>query len=165
MAKLTPINVTEQQKEEFYRIYRILTSDFLELDTYVERKRGFLEDAHRDEHMFEAVLNYFKKVESDIDSPKLTPEITDFMNVMSKQLDFANDFIANSQKELVELEERFERSRAFIDSFKAGITVLNDAGECELSDAVILLVEYLNSLGNILEPEERENLIQQQAQQ
>lgn len=165
--ELYPVNVTDQQREEFFRVYRILSSDILELENFVTKKEGFLEDAYSDAKMFESVESLIESVDNDPDfeiNSALVSGVSEFKNVLEKQIDYANDFIANAQKELQEYSERLKRSQSFMDSFKEGIVFINDEGHCELSDEVLLLVEYLHSLGNILEPEEREKLLRQQQQ-
>ena len=161
---LNPVNLTEEQTQEFFRIYRILTSDFLELESFITKKEGHLEDALSDTRMFESVEDLIElALEGDIELPtNLEPDIKHFRNVINKQIDMANDFITNSRQELEAYSERLERSREFIKRFKDGITLTSDNGDCTVSDEVMFLVEYLNSLGNILEPEEREELLKRQ---
>lgn len=154
--EITITNLSEQEKGEFERIYRILTSDMGELKKSVSQQQYALEDAENDVQSLEALISLGREHGDD--------NVRKFVENLSKNVERNKQYVADMYGQLEEYKERLERAQAFFDDFKAQIEI-DEEGNGTVTDRAMFLVEYLNSLGNILEPDEREEAQRKQQQQ
>lgn len=154
--EITITNLNEQEKGEFERIYRILTSDMGELKKSVSQQQYALEDAENDVQSLEALIALGREHGDE--------NVRKFVENLSKNVERNKQYVADMYGQLEEYKERLERAQAFFDDFKAQI-VIDEDGNGTVTDRAMFLVEYLNSLGNILEPDEREEAQRKQQQQ
>ena len=154
--EITITNLNEEQEAEFQRIYRILTSDIGELKKSVLQQKYALEDAEADVQSLESLIKLGKEHGDEA--------LQKFVDNLTKNVEQNKQYVSDMYEQIDTYDGRLERAQAFFDDFKNQLTV-NENGEATVSEKAMFLVEYLNSLGNILEPDEREEAQRRQQQQ
>lgn len=154
VTNLTPINLNEEQKQEFYKVYRILTTEFMELQKHHTHLNKMRTMARSDMSSLQKVIDLCNGTDDS--------ELHDFSKLLGKNVADTEQYLEKSKTSLDEFEIRMERSSKFIQALKDGVHVVDDEGNVEVGDNILFLIDYLHSLGHILEPEEKEELQKQQ---
>lgn len=150
--KLVPINLNEEQTEQFYKVYRILTSDLLELKQFIEVQERQVGIAERDVSSLGRIIELAQKEEDE--------EMKEFVELLQKNIVNSRQYVDNMAGQIEEYKDKLRRSEEFIDELKADILMGDKEGECEVGEKLLFLIKYLHSLGHIMEPEEKEKINQ-----
>jgi hypothetical protein len=154
--KLKPANLSEELTEEFFKVYRVMTTDFMELTQQVQNLRKMREMADYDSESLGKVVNLCRETEDEA--------LHRFADLLDQNKQDTDAYIEKSQKSLEHYEQRLERASKFITELKEDIEMVDDDGNVNIGNKILFLMDYLHSLGYIMEPEEREELQRKQAQ-
>lgn len=150
--KLVPVNLTEEETEQFYKVYRILTSDLLELKQFIEVQEKQVGIAERDVSSLGRIIELAKDQEDE--------EMQEFVALLQKNIVNSRQYVDNMAGQIEEYKDKLKRSEEFIDELKADILMGDKENECEVGEKLLFLIRYLHSLGHIMEPEEKEKINQ-----
>lgn len=151
-AQLKATNLNEEESEQFYKVYRILTADLLELENYIVHQERQVELAERDVTNLARIISIAEKENDE--------EMKEFIEMLQNNLVNTRDYVNNMTDQVQGYKDKLERSKDFIDELKADINMLDDKGNVEVGDKLMFLIRYLHSLGHIMEPEEKEKVNQ-----
>jgi hypothetical protein len=150
--KLIPTNLNEEETEQFYKVYRILTSDLLELKQFIEVQERQVGIAERDVSSLGRIIELAKDQEDE--------EMQEFVALLQKNIVNSRQYVDNMASQIEGYKEKFIRSEEFIEELKNDIVMGDKDGECVVGEKLLFLIRYLHSLGHIMEPEEKEQINQ-----
>jgi len=150
--KLVPVNLNEEETEQFYKVYRILTSDLLELKQFIETQERQVGIAERDVTSISRMIELAQKEEDE--------DMKEFVSLLQKNIVNSRQYIDNMSGQVEGYKQKLQRSEDFINELKADILMSDKEGECEVGEKLLFLIKYLHSLGHIMEPEEKEKINQ-----
>jgi hypothetical protein len=150
--KLIPTNLNEEETEQFYKVYRILTSDLLELRQFIDAQERQVGIAEKDVSNLSRIIELAQNEDDE--------EIKEFIVLLQTNIVNSRQYIDNMAGQLENYKEKLIRSEDFINELKADIVMTDKEGECEVGDKLLFLIRYLHSLGHIMEPEEKEKINQ-----
>jgi hypothetical protein len=150
--KLVPVNLTEEETEQFYKVYRILTSDLLELKQFIESQEKQVGIAEKDVSNLSRIIELAQKEDDE--------ELQEFVILLQTNIVNSRQYIDNMAGQVEGYKQKLKRSEDFIDELKADILMGDKEGECEVGEKLLFLIRYLHSLGHIMEPEEKEKINQ-----
>lgn len=151
-TQLTPTNLNELETEQFYKVYRILTADLLELENFITHQERQVGLAERDVENLGKIIGIAEKEDDE--------DMKEFVTMLQNNLVNTRDYVNNMTDQVQEYKDKLERSKDFMDELKADIKMLDDEGNVEVGDKLMFLIRYLHSLGHIMEPEEKEKVNQ-----
>lgn len=151
-TNLTPTNLNEQESEQFYKVYRILTADLLELENFIVHQERQVGLAERDVENLAKIIGIAEKQDDE--------DMKEFVTMLQNNLVNTRDYVNTMTDQVQEYKDKLGRSKDFIDELKEDIKMLDDDGNVEVGDKLMFLIRYLHSLGHIMEPEEKEKVNQ-----
>ena len=154
--KLVPINLSDDLIEEFYKVYRVMTTDYMELNQQVNNLVKMREMADYDSESLGKVVELCRGTEDE--------SLHKFADLLEQNKQDTDTYIEKSQRSLEHYQARLERASRFIQKLKDDIEMVDDEGHANVGDKIMFLMDYLHSLGYIMEPEEREEMQRKQAQ-
>jgi len=163
--ELKPKNLTKEQTDEFFKVYRILHNDLSEFENFMTEQKKNIKQAEEDAEGLELVIRIVDKALNTNSMDEESEKLKSFLGKLQKSYEQASEYVNDMNEQIGSYEERYERAKQFFQDFKEQVEILDDKGTCVVHEKALFMVEYLNSLGQIMEPEEREKLRQQQKQQ
>lgn len=150
--KLIPTNLNKEETEQFYKVYRILTSDLLELKQFIEVQERQVGIAERDVSNLGRIIALAQKEEDE--------EMKEFVELLQKNIVNSRQYVDGMASQIEGYKDKFTRSEEFIEELKNDIVMGDKDGECVVGEKLLFLIRYLHSLGHIMEPEEKEQINQ-----
>lgn len=150
--KLTPVNLSELETEQFYKVYRILTADLLELRNFITHQERQVGLAEQDVSNLGKIISIAEKEEDE--------GMKEFVSLLQTNMVNSRSYVDNMATQIDGYREKLKRSEDFIDELKDDIKILDEDGNVEVGSKFLFLIRYLHSLGHIMEPEEKEKVNQ-----
>ena len=151
-TELKPTNLTKEEEEQFYKVYRILTADLLELENFITHQERQVGLSEQDVKNLSRIIALGEKEDDD--------EMKDFVKMLQDNLVKTRQYVDTMTDQIQEYKDKLERSKDFIAELKEDIKMTDDKGNVEVGDKLMFLIRYLHSLGHIMEPEEKEKVNQ-----
>ncbi len=147
-VNLKPTNLNEEETEKFFRVYRVLTVNYMKYEEYVRT-------VENNKSNYEKELNGFKELYELLDNmDDLSENMYVVKQSVKKQIEHANYQQESQDENLKEEKETLKNMENFMDKFNKNILNLKENGECEISSELMFLVDYLHEFTNIEEQEE-----------
>jgi hypothetical protein len=151
-TQLKPTNLNEIEEEQFYKVYRILTADLLELKNFITHQKRQVGLAEQDISNLAKIISIAEKEEDE--------GMKDFVSLLQSNMVNTRSYVDNMTNQVEDYENKLKRSEDFLDELKSDIKILDDEGNVEVGEKLLFLIRYLHSLGHIMEPEEKEKVNQ-----
>ncbi len=148
------IKVNNADQKEFERLYGEIINEHLDYQNYFHQQMTQHERNVKD-------LSALKKIAKLLDKEE-DEEIADFKKQVIKQIVQGEEQLSANEKAIPIFKEHYERCERFIKMFKAGILIQDEENNADLSEGVLMLLEYLHTIRKVLAPEPETQEIKQE---
>ena len=117
-TELKPTNLTKEEEEQFYKVYRILTADLLELENFITHQERQVGLSEQDVKNLSRIIALGEKEDDD--------EMKDFVKMLQDNLVKTRQYVDTMTDQIQEYKDKLERSKDFIAELKEDIKILLD---------------------------------------
>lgn len=151
-VEIEPVNLSSEQAEEFRRVYRVLSQDLSNFYDFIKKQKYYEE---QNERYVNAMENVIKMIDAQLEEED-NDDLELLRGDLQKQIDKYYETREETKENIEETTKRYERAENFMKEFTQDITFVDGSdSKCRVGERTKFLIEYLHSLGNIVEQEQR----------